>query len=106
MTTATAEPIADPRDGKVKTKLTNVTPELDAAMRRWYKEVNVILRTLRAPSFILREVQADSGSTDDHRIDTALLTTEQCIAMLDNLEDELGYAAHGKVLIAAEPAAA
>ncbi len=100
---ATTEPIADLADGKTKTKIKDLSPELDAALHRWNDQVNTVLRLLRAPAFLLREVNESVGWTDDHRLDAALATTDHCIAMLVRIEDDLCSAAQGKVLIVEKP---
>lgn len=97
MTTA----IAGPHDGKVKTKLTDVSPELDAALRRWDNQVFKIRATLRAPESLLNTA-VESG-IDNEGLYTVLVIVRQCIIMLDSFESDLDYAAHAHILIA-EPA--
>lgn len=92
MTNATVKPSAEVNVHTGHIKIANMTPELDAAMQRWYEQANAVLRTLRAPCFLLNAIQEDDTPPEDQRIDTALLTTEQRITMLEKLEDELDHA--------------
>ncbi len=102
--TAKADPIADLDDGKVKTKLIDVSPELAAAMRRWYGQASKILAILRAPESLLDTAVERGIDTDG--LYTILEITRQCIVMLDSLESDLDHAAHAHVLIAEQPTVA
>lgn len=99
----TAEPIADPHDGEVKTKLKNLPPELDAAMRRWFNRAFKILATLRAPEPLLNT--AVERGIDNDGLYTTLEIVRQCIVMLESHLSDLDHAAQAHVLIAEQPAA-
>lgn len=101
MTSATAEPIADLGDGKVK--IADADPALKDVLQGWYEQASKILTTLRAPAFLLREVQESAGWTPPSKLDTAVEIIGQCIAGIESLDDEIASGAYGHFVIEAEP---
>lgn len=102
MTTATAKPIAEVNVHTGHVKIANVDPALKAALQRWHERLYQILVTLRAPAFLLSEIQQDSTRPEDGRLDSALEITEQCIEQLEKLDDEIASGMCGHIVIEAE----
>ena len=103
MTTATAEPIVDLDDGKVK--IPDMDPALKAAIRRWHDQAYKIHVTLQAPAIILTGVIQDSNPDIEGTVLPALEVVEHCVSMLSSLAEEIDSAACGRIAIVAESAA-
>ncbi|MCH8854236.1 MAG: hypothetical protein IID41_16530 [Planctomycetes bacterium] len=105
MTTATAEQSATLVSDKHSIKIGDMDTALKDAINRWHDQAYKILVTLRATGFLLSEIQQDGTRHEDNRLDSALEITEQCIANLESLDEEIDSGAHGHIVIVAEPAA-